>query len=284
MREPDAKDFRKAMEKEIIDQWDNSNFRLFNRKHVPPDKNILPGVWALRRKRDSHTETGKKHKARWNLDGSKQVHGVDFDNTYSPTVTWPSIRLVLTLTSIHSWKTRQLDFVQAFPQADIYHQQFVVKYTKKQDAEHLRDLLKANYTITEDWKGEIFIGLNLKWDYDNRTIDLSIKGYVQKALQQFKHEKPKRPQHAPSKWTAPQYGAAIQMVKPEDQSPPLDAPGIKFLMKVVGTFLYYARAVDMTIQVALGSTAAAQSKGTEATMDAAIHLLNYAATHPDATL
>jgi hypothetical protein len=53
MQEPAAEDFRKAMEKEIVDQWDNGNFRLFNRKHVPPDKNILPGVWALRRKRDS---------------------------------------------------------------------------------------------------------------------------------------------------------------------------------------------------------------------------------------
>jgi Reverse transcriptase (RNA-dependent DNA polymerase) len=125
MQEPDAEDFRKAMEKEIVDQWDNDNFRLFNRKHVPPDKNILPGVWALRRKRNSHTEVIKKHKARWNRDGSNQVHGVDFDNTYAPTVTWPGIRLVLTLLSIHSWKTQQLDFVQAFPQADISHQQFV---------------------------------------------------------------------------------------------------------------------------------------------------------------
>jgi hypothetical protein len=32
---------------------------------------------------------------------------------------------VLTLASIHSWKTWQLDFVQVFPQADISHQQFV---------------------------------------------------------------------------------------------------------------------------------------------------------------
>jgi hypothetical protein len=31
MREPDADDFRKAMEKEIVDQWDNGNFRLFNK-------------------------------------------------------------------------------------------------------------------------------------------------------------------------------------------------------------------------------------------------------------
>jgi hypothetical protein len=74
------------------------------------------------------------------------------------------------------------------------------------------------------------------------------------------------------------------MAEPEDQSPPLDKQGIKFLMKVVGTFLYYARAVDLTMQVALGTIAAAQANGTEATVDAAIHLLNYAATHPDAVL
>jgi hypothetical protein len=55
-------------------------------------------------------------------------------------------------------------------------------------------------------------------------------------------------------------------------------------MKVVGTSLYYARAVDLTRQVALGTIAAAQANGTEATMDAAIHLLNYVATHPNAVL
>ena len=36
--------------------------------------------------------------------------------------------------------------------------------------------------------------------------------------------------------------------------------------------------------VALGTIAAAQTKGTEATMEAAVQLLNYAATHLDATL
>ena len=125
MRESDREHFLKAMEKEIIDQWDNGNFRLVPRSTVPKGKKILPGVWALRRKRDAHTGQIKKYKARWNLDGSKQVHGVDFDQTYSPTASWPSIRLLLTLSSIHNWKTRQLDFVQAFPQAEISHQQFV---------------------------------------------------------------------------------------------------------------------------------------------------------------
>ena len=125
VKEPDAKAFKVAMVKEIQDQGDNGNFRLIERKKVPPDKNILPGVWALRRKREVLTQAVKKHKARWNLDGSKQEHGVDFNQTYSPTANWASIRLLLTLTLLNGWHTRQLDFVQAFPQAKISHQQLL---------------------------------------------------------------------------------------------------------------------------------------------------------------
>ena len=72
IREPDAKAFKIAMVKEIEDQWGNSNFRLIKRSEVPVDKNILPGVWALRHKREGLAQQVKKHKARWNLDGSKQ--------------------------------------------------------------------------------------------------------------------------------------------------------------------------------------------------------------------
>ena len=60
MRESDHEHFLKEMEKEITDQWDNGNFRLIKRSKVPPDKNILPGVWALRRKRGVLTQAVKK--------------------------------------------------------------------------------------------------------------------------------------------------------------------------------------------------------------------------------
>ena len=43
MREPDVAEFQKAMEKEIKGWWDNGNFKLFKRKDVLADKNILPG-------------------------------------------------------------------------------------------------------------------------------------------------------------------------------------------------------------------------------------------------
>lgn len=52
----------------------------------------------------------------------------------------------------------------------------------------------------------------------------------------------------------------------------------------MGTFLFYGRAVDNTMLVALGTVAAAQTHGTETTMDTVVQLLNYAATHPDAAI
>ena len=84
MRAPDKKQFQEAMVKEFNGQWDNGNFKLIERKQLKRGTPVLPGVWALKRKR--HILSGKvyKHKARWNLDGSKQVFGRDYDETYSP--------------------------------------------------------------------------------------------------------------------------------------------------------------------------------------------------------
>ena len=162
---------------------------------------------------------------------------------------------------------------------------FGIKYVGKENAQHLIDTLtQADYKVTEDWEGKSFCGVQLKWDYDNGTVDLSMDGYVEKALQKFMHPTPSRPTHSPHQWTKPQYGVKTQLTKAPDTSPPLDKSGIKRVQQIIGTMLFYARAIDNTMLVAIGSIAAAQSKGTEATLDACIQLLNYATTHPNATI
>eukprot|EP00978_Attheya_sp_CCMP212_P021713 scaffold63791_cov41-Attheya_sp.AAC.1 len=57
--------------------------------------------------------------ARLNVHGGKQTKGVDFWETYSPMVTWNSICTFMTLALVNNWHTRQLDFVLAYPQADV---------------------------------------------------------------------------------------------------------------------------------------------------------------------
>jgi hypothetical protein len=107
-------------------------------------------------------------------------------------------------------------------------------------------------------------------------------GYIERALHRFQHPSPKKPQHSPHAWTAPNYSAATQAAIAEDTTSPLGAADITFLQQIIGTLLYYARAVDNTMLVAISTLASVQAKGTEATMDAAVHLLNYCATLPDA--
>ena len=47
------------------------------------------------------------------------VAGIDCANSFSPVVQWSSVRLMLILSIVHGLKTRQVDHVNAFAQADI---------------------------------------------------------------------------------------------------------------------------------------------------------------------
>jgi hypothetical protein len=163
---------------------------------------------------------------------------------------------------------------------------FAVKYVGKEHADHLIQALEAKYKITIDWEGKQYCGLTLDWDYDStpRTCDISMPGYIERALTRFSHPPPKRPQHSPHAWQAPQYGSASQLTAPEDTSDALSQSGILFLQQVIGTLLYYARAVDSTMLVTINTIASEQAHATKNTMAAVTQLLNYCATHPDATV
>jgi endonuclease I len=67
---------------------------------------------------------------------------------------------------------------------------FGVKYVGREHAEHLMACIKKNYEISSDWKGSAYCGLTLKWDYNNRTVDLSMPGYIKAALHKYQHPAP----------------------------------------------------------------------------------------------
>ena len=119
MKERDRDKFIEAMKKEIKDQSDNGNFTIMKRDELPTGKRVLKTVWQMRRKRDIKSRIVKKYKARLNVDGSRMIRGVDYDETYSPVATWRTIRLLMTLSALYGWHTRQLDYVLAFPQAPV---------------------------------------------------------------------------------------------------------------------------------------------------------------------
>lgn len=65
------------------------------------------------------------------------------------------------------------------------------------------------------------LGMDLKWDYDNRHVDISMSKYVQKALKKFNHPQPAKHQDQPHAWLPPTYGQKVQFSPTSDTSNPL---------------------------------------------------------------
>jgi hypothetical protein len=108
-------------------------------------------------------------------------------------------------------------------------------------------------------------------------------GYIARALQRFVHPTPERPEHAPHDYAAPTYGSRQQFATIVT-SPAVDSKDTKPIQEVLGTLLYYARAVDCTMIPAIGTIARQEANATTATMRAINQMLNYCATHPDAVV
>ena len=109
--------------------------------------------------------------------------------------------------------------------------------------------------------------------------------YVHKQLlQYYRHEPPRQPQDCPYEPNPIKYGKNSDNLYPEEESPFLGKANTKYIQQVVGSFLYYARAIDMTILMALSAIAAEQAKPTEKTMHRVRHLLDYMHSNPNAII
>ena len=161
---------------------------------------------------------------------------------------------------------------------------FGVRYTRREDVDHLLATLTQSYAVSLDWTGSRYCGLTLQWDYANRTCDMSMPGYIERTLQRFKHIASPQAEHAPHPWQRPTYGAKTQFAAMPDDSPSLDAADKTRILEVLGTLLFYARAIDSTMLTAIGELATEQSQATKSTMKKLSQLLNYCAAHPDATV
>ena len=95
MKEPDRAEFIKAMEEEVQQHTKNKVWSLVKRTDIPKHVPIIPGVWAMRRKRRIATREVYKWKARLAFDGSRQIKNVNYTETYAPVVGWGPTRLVL---------------------------------------------------------------------------------------------------------------------------------------------------------------------------------------------
>ena len=160
---------------------------------------------------------------------------------------------------------------------------FGIRYKNEKDLQHLFTSLREKYTISVDITGKNFCGFTLDWNYTNKFVDISMPSYIKNLLQQLNIEKT-QPEHAPHRYNIPAYGQKIQLAPDEDTSPKLTQKEKQRIQQIVGSLLYYGRAVDPTILVALGSIASQQNQPTKTTAESVTKLLNYVATYPNAII
>jgi hypothetical protein len=136
----------------------------------------------------------------------------------------------------------------------------------------------------EDWTEDLYCGINLEWNYAKQWVDITMPTYAIKNLTRYNHPTPLKPQHCPYTPSPITYGRDNQAPTPSNTSPLLDAAGKKRIQQIVRSFLYYTRAVNPTILMALSAIATQQSAPTEETHAHVNQFLNYIWTHPDAKI
>jgi hypothetical protein len=96
---------------------------------------------------------------------------------------------------------------------------FGIKYLKREDLDHLIQLLEKYYNVAIDLDGKEFMKIQLDWDYNNRKVHLSLAPYVLKALQQFNNIVPTKCQDSPYPYTEPKYNENHQFAEYDTSAP-----------------------------------------------------------------
>jgi hypothetical protein len=162
---------------------------------------------------------------------------------------------------------------------------FVIKYIGDKHLKHLfAALWTETYKFFEDWKGNLYCGISLTWNYDRRYVNIAMPAYVAKQLLRYEHPHLTKPQHCPYNPNPNKYGQDNQATDLIDTSPKLNEANKRCIQQIVGSFLNYAPAVNPTILMALSAIASQQALPTEDTRSRINQFLVYMTTHPNAKI
>lgn len=107
---PYKKEWKAAMQREYDSLIANGTWVA---AALPKNRKVVSGKWVYTLKRD---QDGKivKFKARFVARGFSQVQGLDYQETFSPTVRLSTLRILLAVATHYDWEISQIDYETAF--------------------------------------------------------------------------------------------------------------------------------------------------------------------------
>ena len=119
--------YKKAVSGEHSDNWAAAIKREYD-SHIlnntwtlvtcPQNARVIGNMWRFKIKRDADGQV-VKFKARLCARGDQQTDGVDYNETFAPTVRYTTLRVLLALACHHDLEVEQFDVVTAFLNADV---------------------------------------------------------------------------------------------------------------------------------------------------------------------
>jgi len=143
-----CQNFRDAEDAELQQLHYLDTWSIVPRSTFKDEDAILKATWVYRIKR-LPTGTFRKFKARFCARGDLQKEGVNFSDTYSPVISWSTVRLCFILAEKKNLITHQCDYANAYCQSPINEDLFMeipprfevddtLKHIKRKTKAHLR--------------------------------------------------------------------------------------------------------------------------------------------------
>ena len=144
--------------------------------------------------------------------------------------------------------------------------------------DHLIHTLTALYQVKINWKGSKYLGMDIAINRKQRHVTLTMPKYIDRLLCKVKPEGVKG-SNTPAIYTPPNYANPGAQRATIDASELASEDDKKLLQSVVGTLLYYSRAVDPSICTAVHELGSIQSKPSQNDMRKLDKLLQYVSKH-----
>ena len=100
-------------------------------------------------------------------------HSIELEQVIERATFGTRLLQVATHTSLFTYTTRPIWFT-------LFVDNVGIKYSRKEHANHLLKFLREHYSVEVDWNGVLYCRITLKWNYDDKYVDISMPDYVKK--------------------------------------------------------------------------------------------------------
>ncbi len=111
----DSAEWKEAMDDEFNSLIENQTWDLVD---LPKNRNVIDNKWVFKIKEKPNGEI-ERYRARLVVRGFTQEHGIDYSQTFSPVVSYTSIRTIMAIAAVEKLKLAQFDVQTAFLYGDL---------------------------------------------------------------------------------------------------------------------------------------------------------------------